>query len=123
MSRLRFRTGSSQLEVGFDLVDFNICNLDKEGLEILTAEDGSKKAHLELKVDPHFAPKDVKVWAKGNKIYVRGSMTKEEKTDKSTHSESREFFKAFVTPEVVDATKAHAEIGEGHLVVEAPLYK
>ncbi|VDL37774.1 unnamed protein product [Hymenolepis diminuta] len=96
---------------------------NKEGLEILTAEDGSKKAHLELKVDPHFAPKDVKVWAKGNKIYVRGSMTKEEKTEKSTHSESREFFKAFVTPEVVDATKAHAEIGEGHLVVEAPLYK
>ncbi|VDK24235.1 unnamed protein product [Taenia asiatica] len=96
---------------------------NKEGLEIVTAEDGSKKIHLELKVDPHFAPKDVKVWAKGNKVYVHGVTGKEEKTENASHSEHREFYKAFVTPEVVDASKAHAEIGEGHLVVEAPLYK
>ncbi|KAM7535254.1 hypothetical protein Aperf_G00000094717 [Anoplocephala perfoliata] len=96
---------------------------NKEGLEIVTAEDGSKKMHLELKIDPHFEPKDVKVWAKGNKVYVQGVTRKEEKTGKSSHSEVREFYKAFVTPEMVDASKAQAEIGEGHLVVEAPLFK
>ncbi|KAL5108640.1 Small heat shock protein p36 [Taenia crassiceps] len=96
---------------------------NKEGLEIVTAEDGSKKMHLELKVDSHFAPKDVKVWAKGNKVYVHGVTGKEEKTENASHSEHREFYKAFVTPAVVDASKAHAEIGEGYLVVEAPLYK
>ncbi|KAM7535241.1 hypothetical protein Aperf_G00000094748 [Anoplocephala perfoliata] len=96
---------------------------NKEGLEIVTAEDGSKKVHLELKIDPHFEPKDVKVWAKGNKVYVHGATSKEEKTDESAHSEIREFYKAFVTPEVVDASKAQAEIDKGHLVVEAPLFK
>lgn len=102
---------------------FDTSNLDKEGVEIVTAEDGSKRVHLELAVDAHFAPKDVKVWAKGNKLYVQGSVRKEEKTGDSTHSESREFYKAFVTPGVMDASKTQAEIGEGRLVVEVPLYK
>ncbi|CDI98285.1 Major egg antigen p40 [Echinococcus multilocularis] len=96
---------------------------NKEGLEIVTADDGSKKMHLELKVDPHFAPKDVKVWAKGNKVYVHGVTGKEEKTEKASHSEHREFYKAFVTPEVVDASKTQAEMVNGHMVVEAPLFK
>nr|CDS31595.1 Major egg antigen (p40) [Hymenolepis microstoma] len=96
---------------------------NKEGVEVVTAEDGSKRVHLELPVDAHFAPKDVKVWAKGNKLYVQGSVKKEEKTGESTHSESRTFYKAFVTPGVMDGSKAQAEIGEGRLVVEVPLYK
>nr|QBL89775.1 small heat shock protein p36 [Taenia multiceps] len=96
---------------------------NKEGLEIVTAEDGSKKMHLELKVDPHFAPKDVKVWAKGNKVYVHGVTGKEEKTENASHSEHREFYKAFVAPEVVDASKTQAEIVDSLMVVEAPLFK
>lgn len=123
MNLFRFRTANSLLKVRTTSTVPLINNLDKEGLEIVTAEDGSKKMHLELSIDPHFAPKDVKVWAKGNKVYVRGKMTSETKTDKSSHTESREFYKAFVTPLIVDASKAHAEMGEGHLVVEAPLYK
>lgn len=94
----------------------------------MTAEDGSKKVHLELAVGEHFAPEDIKIWSKGNRIYVHGKkeVKSEEKSEGggfSSHSESREFYKAFVTPEVLDVSKAHAEVGEGHLVVEAPLFK
>lgn len=96
---------------------------NKDGVEIVTGEDGSKRVHLELAVDGHFGPKDVKVWAKGNKVYVQGSVRKEEKTGETTHTESREFYKAFVTPGVMDGSKAQAEIGDGRLVVEVPLYK
>ena len=92
-------------------------------MEIVTAEDGSKKMHLELKVDPHFEPKDIKIWANGNKVYIHGVTSKEEKTDKSSHSERREFYKAFVAPEVIDASTAQAEMDQGHLVVEAPVFK
>ncbi|KAM7535901.1 hypothetical protein Aperf_G00000094737 [Anoplocephala perfoliata] len=102
--------------------DRQLAVTNKEGLEIVTAEDGSKKVHLELKIDPHFEPKDVKVWAKGNKVYVQGVTRKEEKTDKSSQSEFRQFCRAFVTPEMVDASKAQAEIDKGYLVIEAPLF-
>ena len=74
-------------------------------------------------MDPHFEPKDIKVWAKGNKVYVHGVTSKEEKTSSSSHSERREFYKAFVAPEVIDTSMAQAEIDQGHLVVEAPVYK
>lgn len=93
---------------------------------MVTAEDGSKKVHLELAVGDHFAPEDIKVWSKGNRLYVHGKKEtrKEERTGEvvSSQSESREFCKAFVAPQVVDVSKAHAELGEGHLVVEAPLF-
>ncbi|KAM7535954.1 hypothetical protein Aperf_G00000094756 [Anoplocephala perfoliata] len=103
--------------------DKQLAVTNKEGLQIMTAEDGSKKMHLELKVDPHFEPKDLKVWAKGNKVYVHGATSKKEETDKLSRSEFHQFCRAFVTPEVVDASKAQAEIDKGHLVVEAPLFK
>ncbi len=83
--------------------------------------------HLELTIDDYFKPEDVKIYSKGNKVYVHGKKTSkaENRTEGgvSSHSEQREFYKAFVTPEVVDSSKAHAELGEGHLVVEAPLFK
>ncbi|VDD77367.1 unnamed protein product [Mesocestoides corti] len=106
-----------------DSSDRQLAVKNKEGVEIVSAEDGSKKMHLELKIDNHFQPKDVKIWSKGNKIYVHGESKVDEKTDTGSHMEHREFYKAFVTPEVIDASKAQAEMNEGHLVVEAPLFK
>ncbi|KAM7535303.1 hypothetical protein Aperf_G00000094766 [Anoplocephala perfoliata] len=101
--------------------DSQIALTNKDGLEVLTLEDGSKKMHLELSIGEHFKPSDVKVWAKEDKVYVGGLVTKEEKTEDSLHSERHDFYQVFTTPKPVDTDKLKAELVDGRLVVEAPL--
>ncbi|KAM3188068.1 hypothetical protein ACTXT7_001021 [Hymenolepis weldensis] len=94
---------------------------NKDGLEIATSEDGSKRMHLELVVGEHFSPDDLKIWTKDGRMFVSGAVTKEEKTENSLRSERYEFRRSFPVPENVDVEKLKAEIAGGHLVVEAPI--
>ncbi|VUZ53388.1 unnamed protein product [Hymenolepis diminuta] len=94
---------------------------NKDGLEIMASEGGSKTMHLELAVGEYFSPSDLKIWIRDGQVYVSGVVTQEEKTENSLRSERHEFCRAFEAPENIDVDKLKAELVDGRLAIEAPI--
>lgn len=77
-----------------------------------------KKVHLEIAIDKDYEPDDFNIKVEGNKIYVKGKH--EIKT--ATKSSSKEFSRYYEVPEELDPLLMAAELFDGHLIIEAPLY-